>query len=108
MDALRRVNAAREADGGTPVHKTSVYRYLKGETHRLGRRERRGRDKALTRKDCVKLQQARRRLLKRANSQRRVTDKDIMEEAGTPGEVRDAVGGLNRGSCTSSALGPRA
>ena len=42
-DALRRVNAVRKEQRIRPIGKTAVHRYVKGECHRLGAIERRGR-----------------------------------------------------------------
>lgn len=81
MDALRKVNARRQRRDN-PVHKSTLYRYLGGETHLRGQKETRGRKKILVKKDILKLTQSRRRLLKQADSEYRVTHADIVEEAG--------------------------
>ena len=91
MDALLLINKQRERNNVDPAHKSSVYRYVKGDTHRKGTKETRGRPPALTRKDKLKLEQARRRLLKQSNSEKRVTHADVMEEAGLEGQVCQKV-----------------
>ena len=65
------VNNAREKKSFHKVNKSAVYRYLQGVTHRRGVTEARGRKKILARRDVLKLDQARKRLLKAADSRRR-------------------------------------
>ena len=42
MDTVRAVNTARRKAGVEEIDKTSIYRYINGETHRRGRSETRG------------------------------------------------------------------
>lgn len=81
MDALRLVNAARKKKGIMAVNKSTVYRFVKGTTHQRGKKETRGCKKILQRKDIDKLDQVRKRLLKSADSTRRVTYSEIHEAA---------------------------
>ena len=83
-DALRGVNLQREKRHLEPVEKKAVYQYIRGATHVRGATETRGRKAILTRRDVVLLQQARRRLIKRADGDHRVTYQMIMDEAALP------------------------
>ena len=65
-----------------PVQRDATYRYMKGQPHRRGRKETRGAPRALSLKDIQKMTRARRKLLKRAGSEKRVTYEDIFAEAG--------------------------
>jgi hypothetical protein len=99
-DAVREVNKRRAKQGTPPVAKTTVYRYTKGDTHRPMQKEKRGRPKALSRLDIRKLDQSRRRLIKKAKNEHPVTYKEIAEEAGLhekAGErtVADGLRGIN-------------
>ena len=49
MDIARRVNQAQKKRGMDEVDKSTIYRYLKGSTHRRGMLEKRGRKQSLTR-----------------------------------------------------------
>ena len=82
MDALRNVNATRRQNGIDELNKTSLYRYVKGETHSWSATEERGRKRSLRQREVVKLDQARKRLLKAADGAYRVTYEDIQREAG--------------------------
>ena len=81
-DALRRVNSNRQKMGVREVGKDAVHRYVRGATHPRGAVEKRGRKRGLSQDDVRKLDQARRRLIKRARNETRVTYADIIEEAG--------------------------
>ena len=80
-DALRRINEERRKYNIREVEKSTVHRYAKGLTHKRGAVETRGRKRSLSKQDVRKLDQARRRLIKRANNQHRVTYEAIVEEA---------------------------
>ena len=81
MDALRVVNAKREAAGIEDlIHKTTLHRFVNSKTHRRGRKETRGRKKLLTKADLLKLEQTRRRLIK--TSQKRVCYADVLKASG--------------------------
>ena len=82
MDALRKVNASRHVRGEAPVHKSNIYRYLNSTSHRRGAKETRGRPKTIKKGHVTKLQQARRRLIKDADSERPVTYEHVLKEAG--------------------------
>ena len=64
----------------TPLGKSAVYNYVSGQTHVLGASETRGRKRSLSPGDVSKLQVTRRRLIKKANSAKRVTYEDIMNK----------------------------
>ena len=83
MDALKVVNRAREKKGVDKLNKSTIYRFMKGGTHKRGKKETRGgSNKALTKKDVDHLDKVRKRLLKSVDSTRRVTYQDIHEAAG--------------------------
>ena len=67
MDALRAVNASRQKKGLPEINKSAIYRFCKGETHRLGCAETRGRKRKLTKADAYNLDRTRRRLIKAAS-----------------------------------------
>ena len=81
-EALDHINAARRRRKEPEVGKGSVHRYVKGLTHKLGAVEKRGRKRSLSPRDVRALDQARRRLIKKANNNVRVTHADVVEEAG--------------------------
>ena len=83
--AHRLLSKKREACGQEPLEKTAVYRFLRGETHRRGTSETRGRNKILTNADLRALQQARRRLIKKADNEERITWKMVIDEADLEG-----------------------
>jgi hypothetical protein len=87
MEAVQKINAERRKRKVEEVHKSTVYRYIDGATHARGRTEKRGRKQALTKADTQKLQQSRRRLLKKADGEYRVTYADIIKEAGLDEKV---------------------
>ena len=72
-DALRSVNKERHKHGIRPLGKWCVHRYATGLTHKLGSVEKRGRRPSLAKRDARKLDSTRRRLIRQANGQRRVT-----------------------------------
>ena len=78
---LALLNSTREARGETPIEKSTVDRFIRGETHVRGAPEMRGRPNQLTRQDIRKLQQARRRLIRNADSEEQVTWQDVLDEA---------------------------
>ena len=78
----KKINAKRRKRDISPADKTTIYWYLDGGTHKKRKPETRGREETLTNADLRKLQQARWRLLKKADGEFRVTYKEIIEEAG--------------------------
>ena len=68
-DVIKLLNKNRKARRQSFVEKSTVYRFIRGETHVRGVPETRGRHKVLSRSDIRKLQQARRRLLREADSE---------------------------------------
>ena len=80
--ALQKVNASRLKRGEDVVTRSPVYRYVNGMTHQRSADESRGRHKILKRADIQRLMQARRRLIKAADSEERITYNDIIDEAG--------------------------
>ena len=81
-DAFIALAESRRKHCDAPPAKTTLYRYLKGETHKRNRKESRGRPKSLRRSDVRKLMNARRRLIKAADNEYRVTYKDTIVAAG--------------------------
>ena len=81
-EALRQINAARKRSKVREVEKSTVYRYVRGLTHKPRAPEKRGRKRSLSMKDVRSLDQARRRLIKRARNEERVTYEDVVKEAG--------------------------
>lgn len=86
-DASRRVNAGRRKRGVRDIGKSAVFRYAAGKTFKLGAEETRGRKRALSKQDIRRLDQARRRLIKNADNDLRVTYAAIVKEAGLEGVV---------------------
>jgi hypothetical protein len=78
---VKLLNKQRLARKQPHIEKSAVYRFIAGETHSKDSPESRGRDETLTRADTRKLQQARRRLLREADSEHRVTWQDVLDEA---------------------------
>ena len=89
--ALNEINKKRIKAGMRPVEKSCVHRYVKGETYSGATKETRGRKRALAKADVRRLDQARRRLLREADNDHRVTYSDVMEEAGLEGVVCQRV-----------------
>ena len=81
-DALRFINLQRAKGGVRPIGKNAVHRFVKGVTHKRGVSEARGRKRVLSKLDVRKLDKARRRLIKIADNEWRVTYKEIVKEAG--------------------------
>ena len=88
---MHKVNEKRMKKNIRPVEKSCVHRYARGETHTPGTEETRGRKVVLTNNDKLRLDQARRRLIRKADNDYRVTYKDVIEEAGMEGEVCQRV-----------------
>jgi hypothetical protein len=65
----------------------SIYRVLRGEAYQRGRAEKRGRPKALNTKKKEKLEKSRKKLLKKAKNENRVTYDHVIDAAGLKGEV---------------------
>ena len=82
MEAFKALVKQREDHGESAPNKSTFYRYLNGQTHAPLKQETRGRHKLLRKADVRKLQQSRRRLAKAADSEKRITYEDILEEAG--------------------------
>ena len=97
MDAVSAIGWARERPGEAPVHKTAVYRYFKGSTHRPAKKERRGRPRLLNTADVKRLDSARRRLISKADNEWQVTHADVEREAGYDGHACGRV-------CTVGAM----
>ena len=91
MDAVRAIGRARERRGEAPVHKTAVYRYFKGSTHRRAKKERRGRPRLLNTADVKRLGSAPRPRISEADNEWQVTHADVACEAGYDGH---ACGGV--------------
>ena len=84
-DALREFNARRAAlpvkERVAPLSKSSVHRYANGQTHSLWKPEGRGGKRKISNLDIPRLNQARRRLIKQADGEHRVTYAMIIDEA---------------------------
>ena len=77
-EALATINKGRRKRKEREVTKSTVHRYVNGQTHRLGAKELRGRHRVLSKRDVRSLETARRRLIKKADNDYRVTYKDIV------------------------------
>ena len=87
-DAWNIVNAKRRLHGTRELEKSAVHRYVRGRSHQRGQSiERRGRKRKLSKQNERELDQARVRLLKRADGEFGVTYHDIVKEAGLDGKV---------------------
>jgi hypothetical protein len=80
-DALRAVNAQRVGKNIREVEKSTVYRFAKGLTHKRGAAETRGRKRSLSKQNVRKLDTVRRRLIKTADNEKRITHADVIKEA---------------------------
>ena len=80
-EALARINNDRRLKKIRPVVPSTVHRFCKGMTHKIGKSEARGRKRILSRTDILKLDRARRRLIKKSNNQKMVTYQDVLDEA---------------------------
>ena len=89
--ALRCVNAIRKKEKVRPLGKHAVHRYVGGDTHRRDATESRGRKRALSPCEVRKLDRARRRLIKKAKTEKRVTYANVVEEAGLEGRACERV-----------------
>ena len=84
-EAARKVIKMRLARNAEPLEHTAVYRFIRGQTHKKIDDDKRGRPKkSLTKKDIQLLQQARRRLIKSADGEKRITWMMVLEEAALP------------------------
>ena len=81
-DAWQRISADRLAKKVQPLHISNVYRFAKGLTHKRCSTETRGRKRTLSGSDIRTLETTRRKLLRTADSEHRVTYADIAEESG--------------------------
>ena len=84
-DALRCLNRARRQNNIREASKRAVHRYATGVAHKRGTLETRGRPTELSKQNIRRLDQVRRRLIKRANDQFRVTYNDVIGEGGLRG-----------------------
>ena len=78
--ALEAIKKMRDKHGIEPARKTTVYRYIKGDTHRRGGGEKRGRTKSLSKTEEVLLFKTRKRLVQAADGQRRVTHAEVHKD----------------------------
>ena len=90
-DALQAVARSRARRGEAPIHKTTIYRYLRGSTHRRSKQERRGRPRLVKRADAARLDAARRWLIVEADNEWAVTHADVVREAGYEGHASARV-----------------
>ena len=89
--ALRCVNGIRKTQRVRPLGKNAVHRYVGGDTHRRDATETRGRKRALSPADVKRLDRARRRLIKNAKAEKRVTYGNVVEAAGLEGKACERV-----------------
>ena len=90
-DALNKINEKRRKANIRPVEKSCVHRYANGLTHDPTTQETRGRKRSLAKKDINSLDQARRRLIKKANNDHQVTYADVVKEASLTNKVSQRV-----------------
>lgn len=83
-EVLTALNETRVKNGQEPLTRSPLYRFLTGRTHKRSASENRGRPKTLTRAHIQKLLKTRRRLIRKANSEHRVTYEDIIDAADLP------------------------
>ena len=81
-EAWRRVNKSRRKNKVDEVDYSAVTRFVKGETHDPTKAEARGRKPLLAKADVRSAEKARKRLVREADNDHRVTYSDVMEESG--------------------------
>ncbi len=99
LEILDRLNKSRARRNIKPVSRSAVYRYVGGVSHKRGRKETRGRKPILGTKDVQTLNRIRRKMIKSADNETRITYSDLIEEAGYEDTccqrlVEDALRGL--------------
>ena len=87
LDILAEINKGRKKRKEPDLAANAVYRYLKGGTHVRGRTETRGRKEVLSNQDKLRLNQTRRRLVKKAKNEKRVIWDDVIAAANLPKKV---------------------
>ena len=80
--AVDKINSARRRADSEEIGYSAVCKYVRGESHRRDRPEKRGRKKILKPSDVRKLNRVRKSTIKQARSQKRVVWKDIHLAAG--------------------------
>ena len=99
MDVTITLNELRARRGEACVDKSTVYRFMRGETHDIGRVEARGRKPALSPADITHLDHTRRRLIKQVAGNYTVTYGMIFRAAGmtkcSARVAQDAMRALN-------------
>jgi hypothetical protein len=68
-----------------------VHRHGAGDTRRRDASETPGRKRSLSPADMCKLDRARRRMIQKADNQKRISYEDVVEEAGFEGKVSERV-----------------
>lgn len=84
LDILAKLNKGRKTRKEPALGANAVYRYLKGGTHKRGATEARGRKKALTNRDLLKLARTRKRLIHNAQNEKRVIWEDVIAATRLP------------------------
>ena len=97
MDAVRAINDQRRKQRIELADKTTIYRFINGETHRRGRPETRGCKRVLTQADVRRLDKTRLRLIKKAEGGRCVTHHDAHPAATRAAGSERLAGGLSPG-----------
>ena len=78
--AVQKINKTRKKNQIEAISKDAIYRYLRGETHVFGKKEKRGNAKILKPRHVKQLLSKRRTLIKKNNNAARVTYADIIRE----------------------------
>lgn len=88
-DVIKLITKLRQKKNLPPPSETAVRRILRGETYQRGRVDRRGRQTVFGTQLKKTVDKVRRKLLKKADNQHRVTWDLIMQEAKLKGKVSD-------------------
>ena len=88
-DVIKLITKLRQKKNLPPPSETAVRRILRGETYQRGRVDRRGRQTVFGTQLKNTVDKVRRKLLKKADNQHRVTWDLIMQEAKLKGKVSD-------------------
>ena len=70
-DAISKINACRQKQNIKKISPSAVYDYLRGGTHVVGRKDKRGQKKILKPRHVKKIMTKRRQLIKKANNEPR-------------------------------------
>ena len=76
--ALKRVNDTRKKKGIDPIGHSAVFNFINGVTHQRGETDNRGPNQVVKNSHVRKLMITRRKLIKKANNDYRVTYDDVI------------------------------